>query len=96
MKEKKSLLFLSIFNKTIQFLIKMETKSFKNTIIFFLWKYLDFHLNVCGIFEYQAILQEKKIISSFCPENFDPNENFHENVCIGLKAVFLPLFSKNI
>lgn len=38
----------------------------------------------------------EKIISSFCPENFNPNENFHENVCIGLKAGFLPLFSKNI
>lgn len=40
--------------------------------------------------------EEKKKISSFCPENFNPKENFHTNVCIGLGVAFLPLFSRNI
>lgn len=95
--EKNKLVFLSIFNKRPQFLIKkkVETKSFKNTIKIFV-KIFRFPFNVCGIFEYQTILLGKKKSFRFCPENFNPNENFHENVCIGLKAGFLPLFSKNI
>lgn len=49
-----------------------------------------------GFLKIKLFYRGKKIISSFCLENFNPNENFHENVCIGLKAGFLPLFSKNI
>lgn len=64
--EKNKLVFLSIFNKRPQFLIikkkKVETKSFKNTIKIFV-KIFRFPFNVCGIFEYQTILLEKKIIS---------------------------------
>jgi len=49
-----------------------------------------------GFLKIKLFYREKKNISIFFPENFNPNENFHENVCIGLKADFLPLFSKNI
>lgn len=59
--EKNKLVFLSIFNKRPQFLIKkkVETKSFKNTIKIFV-KIFRFPFNVCGIFEYQTILLGKK------------------------------------
>lgn len=50
-----------------------------------------------GLLKIKVFYREKKKISSFYAENFNPKENFHTNVCIGLKAeVFLPLFSRNI
>lgn len=70
--EKNKLVFLSIFNKRPQFLIKkkkVETKSFKNTIKIFV-KIFRFPFNVCGIFEYQTILLGKKKIISFLSRKF--------------------------
>lgn len=59
--EKNKLLFLSIFDKRLQFLIKKKKKPKPLKIqLKILWKYLDFHLNVCGIIENQTILQGEK------------------------------------
>lgn len=62
---KKKLVFLSIFDKRLQFLIKRWKPKALKIQLKFLWKYLDFQLNVCGIFENQTILQGKKSFPVF-------------------------------
>lgn len=63
----KKLFFLTIFDKRLQFLIKKKKPKVLTIQLKILWKYLGFHLNVCGIIENQGILQgENKDFQFLC------------------------------